>query len=54
MCYKEDEDDVSEPSWEKQEAMVRRLQKKFPDQDKEVRKTFSGFTERETGEGASC
>ncbi|XP_054466432.1 SWI/SNF-related matrix-associated actin-dependent regulator of chromatin subfamily A containing DEAD/H box 1A [Anoplopoma fimbria] len=29
-----DEDD-REPSWEKQEAMVRRLQKKFPDQDKE-------------------
>ncbi|XP_040051896.2 SWI/SNF-related matrix-associated actin-dependent regulator of chromatin subfamily A containing DEAD/H box 1A [Gasterosteus aculeatus] len=29
-----DEDDA-EPSWEKQEAMVRRLQKKFPDQDKE-------------------
>ncbi|XP_034397575.1 SWI/SNF-related matrix-associated actin-dependent regulator of chromatin subfamily A containing DEAD/H box 1A isoform X2 [Cyclopterus lumpus] len=25
----------SEPSWEKQEAMVRKLQKKFPDQDKE-------------------
>lgn len=25
----------NEPSWEKQEAMVRRLQKKFPDQDKE-------------------
>ncbi|XP_075955516.1 SWI/SNF-related matrix-associated actin-dependent regulator of chromatin subfamily A containing DEAD/H box 1A [Anarhichas minor] len=24
-----------EPSWEKQEGMVRRLQKKFPDQDKE-------------------
>lgn len=24
-----------EPSWEKQEAMVRRLQRKFPDQDKE-------------------
>ncbi|CAM9125642.1 unnamed protein product [Lampetra planeri] len=31
-----DEDDGgNEPSWEKQEAMVRRLQKKFPDQDKE-------------------
>ncbi|KAM8886607.1 SWI/SNF-related matrix-associated actin-dependent regulator of chromatin subfamily A containing DEAD/H box 1A isoform 2-T2 [Spinachia spinachia] len=29
-----DEDDA-EPSWGKQEAMVRRLQKKFPDQDKE-------------------
>ncbi|AWP07256.1 putative SWI/SNF-related matrix-associated actin-dependent regulator of chromatin subfamily A containing DEAD/H box 1A-like [Scophthalmus maximus] len=31
----DDDDDVKEPSWEKQEAMVRRLQKKFPDQDKE-------------------
>ncbi|XP_070759920.1 SWI/SNF-related matrix-associated actin-dependent regulator of chromatin subfamily A containing DEAD/H box 1A [Enoplosus armatus] len=29
------EDDNEEPSWEKQEAMVRKLQKKFPDQDKE-------------------
>ncbi|XP_023250777.1 SWI/SNF-related matrix-associated actin-dependent regulator of chromatin subfamily A containing DEAD/H box 1 [Seriola lalandi dorsalis] len=27
--------DGKEPSWEKQEAMVRKLQKKFPDQDKE-------------------
>lgn len=35
----DDEYDVKEPSWEKQEAMVRRLQKKFPDQDKEVRHT---------------
>lgn len=41
VCYKEDEDDEKEPSWEKQEAMVRRLQKKFPDQDKEVRQTFT-------------
>lgn len=40
VSYKEEEDDdVKEPSWEKQEAMVRRLQKKFPDQDKEVRHT---------------
>ncbi|XP_042344751.1 SWI/SNF-related matrix-associated actin-dependent regulator of chromatin subfamily A containing DEAD/H box 1A isoform X2 [Plectropomus leopardus] len=32
----DDEDDEGkEPSWEKQESMVRRLQKKFPDQDKE-------------------
>ncbi|XP_069379722.1 SWI/SNF-related matrix-associated actin-dependent regulator of chromatin subfamily A containing DEAD/H box 1A [Paralichthys olivaceus] len=31
----DDKDEVNEPSWEKQEAMVRRLQKKFPDQDKE-------------------
>lgn len=37
VCYKEEEEDVNEPSWEKQEAMVRRLQKKFPDLDKEVR-----------------
>ncbi|TNN67613.1 SWI/SNF-related matrix-associated actin-dependent regulator of chromatin subfamily A containing DEAD/H box 1A [Liparis tanakae] len=29
------DDDDREPSWEKQEAMVRKLQKKFPDQDKE-------------------
>ncbi|KAK9518719.1 hypothetical protein VZT92_022788 [Zoarces viviparus] len=28
-------EDDGEPSWEKQEGMVRRLQKKFPDQDKE-------------------
>lgn len=33
----EEEDEGKEPSWEKQEAMVRRLQKKFPDQDKEVK-----------------
>lgn len=32
----EDEGDKS-PSREKKEAMVRKLQKKFPDQDKEVR-----------------
>ncbi|KAE8292071.1 SWI/SNF-related matrix-associated actin-dependent regulator of chromatin subfamily A [Larimichthys crocea] len=31
----EEDDEGKEPSWEKQEAMVRRLQKKFPDQDKE-------------------
>ncbi|XP_040011692.1 SWI/SNF-related matrix-associated actin-dependent regulator of chromatin subfamily A containing DEAD/H box 1A [Xiphias gladius] len=31
----EEDNDDKEPSWEKQEAMVRRLQKKFPDQDKE-------------------
>uniref|UniRef100_A0A7N6BMR7 DNA helicase n=1 Tax=Anabas testudineus TaxID=64144 RepID=A0A7N6BMR7_ANATE len=30
-----DDDEAKEPSWEKQEAMVRRLQRKFPDQDKE-------------------
>ncbi|KAG7223402.1 hypothetical protein INR49_032229, partial [Caranx melampygus] len=30
-----DGDDDKEPSWEKKEAMVRRLQRKFPDQDKE-------------------
>jgi len=34
----EDEKEGGEPSWEKQEAMVRRLQRKFPDQDKEVRR----------------
>uniref|UniRef100_A0A3P8WTQ0 DNA helicase n=1 Tax=Cynoglossus semilaevis TaxID=244447 RepID=A0A3P8WTQ0_CYNSE len=32
-CY--DDNEEKEPSWEKQEAMVRRLQRKFPDQDKE-------------------
>ncbi|KAM4745184.1 SWI/SNF-related matrix-associated actin-dependent regulator of chromatin subfamily A containing DEAD/H box 1A [Anableps anableps] len=31
----EEEGEGKEPSWEKQEAMVRRLQKRFPDQDKE-------------------
>ncbi|XP_035514995.1 SWI/SNF-related matrix-associated actin-dependent regulator of chromatin subfamily A containing DEAD/H box 1A-like, partial [Morone saxatilis] len=31
----EEDNERNEPSWEKQEAMVRRLQKKFPDQDKE-------------------
>ncbi|CAL8344834.1 unnamed protein product [Lota lota] len=30
-----DEEEGVEPSWEKQEVMVRRLQRKFPDQDKE-------------------
>lgn len=33
----EEDNEGNEPSWEKQEAMVRRLQKKFPDQDKEVK-----------------
>lgn len=33
----EEDNEGSEPSWEKQEAMVRKLQKKFPDQDKEVK-----------------
>lgn len=33
---KTDEEDGG-PSWEAQESMVRKLQKKFPDQDKEVR-----------------
>ncbi|XP_068617188.1 SWI/SNF-related matrix-associated actin-dependent regulator of chromatin subfamily A containing DEAD/H box 1A [Brachionichthys hirsutus] len=31
----EDDGESNEPSWEKQEAMVQRLQKRFPDQDKE-------------------
>ncbi|KAM9810817.1 SWI/SNF-related matrix-associated actin-dependent regulator of chromatin subfamily A containing DEAD/H box 1A [Neosynchiropus ocellatus] len=31
----DDESDGDEPNWEKQESMVRKLQKKFPDQDKE-------------------
>lgn len=31
----EEDNEGKGPSWEKQEAMVRRLQKKFPDQDKE-------------------
>ncbi|KAM8866778.1 SWI/SNF-related matrix-associated actin-dependent regulator of chromatin subfamily A containing DEAD/H box 1A isoform 1-T1 [Synchiropus picturatus] len=31
----DDGSDGDEPNWEKQESMVRRLQKKFPDQDKE-------------------
>ncbi|XP_017269083.1 SWI/SNF-related matrix-associated actin-dependent regulator of chromatin subfamily A containing DEAD/H box 1A [Kryptolebias marmoratus] len=31
----EEENDEKEPNWEKQEAMVRRLQRRFPDQDKE-------------------
>lgn len=30
-----DDNEEKDPSWEKQEAMVRRLQRKFPDQDKE-------------------
>lgn len=32
----EEENDGQEPNWEKQEAMVRRLQRKFPKQEKEV------------------
>lgn len=39
-CY--DDNEEKEPSWEKQEAMVRRLQRKFPDQDKEVQ-TYRHF-----------
>ncbi|TDH12784.1 hypothetical protein EPR50_G00051590 [Perca flavescens] len=35
VSEEEDDDESKEPNWEKQEAMVRRLQKKFPDQDKE-------------------
>ncbi|XP_072243863.1 SWI/SNF-related matrix-associated actin-dependent regulator of chromatin subfamily A containing DEAD/H box 1A [Leuresthes tenuis] len=31
----EEENEGKEPGWEKQEAMVRKLQKRFPDQDKE-------------------
>ncbi|XP_068166653.1 SWI/SNF-related matrix-associated actin-dependent regulator of chromatin subfamily A containing DEAD/H box 1A [Antennarius striatus] len=31
----DDDDECNAPSWEKQETMVQRLQKKFPDQDKE-------------------
>ncbi|KAI3372781.1 hypothetical protein L3Q82_023239, partial [Scortum barcoo] len=31
----DEDDEGNKPSWEKQEVMVRRLQKKFPDQDKE-------------------
>ncbi|XP_070819782.1 SWI/SNF-related matrix-associated actin-dependent regulator of chromatin subfamily A containing DEAD/H box 1A [Chaetodon trifascialis] len=31
----EEDNEGKEPSWEKQEAMVRKLQKRFPDQDKE-------------------
>lgn len=34
--YDVEDSEGNEPSWEKQELMVRRLQKKFPDQDKEV------------------
>ncbi|XP_061623861.1 SWI/SNF-related matrix-associated actin-dependent regulator of chromatin subfamily A containing DEAD/H box 1A isoform X2 [Phyllopteryx taeniolatus] len=33
--YNHEDDGGNEPSWEKQEAMVKRLQKKFPNQDKE-------------------
>ncbi|KAF7662346.1 hypothetical protein LDENG_00238680 [Lucifuga dentata] len=31
----DEEDEATEPSWEKKEAMVRRLHREFPDQDKE-------------------
>ncbi|XP_055742110.1 SWI/SNF-related matrix-associated actin-dependent regulator of chromatin subfamily A containing DEAD/H box 1A-like [Salvelinus fontinalis] len=31
----EESEEGAEPSWERQEAMVRKLQRKFPDQDKE-------------------
>ncbi|KAK2837161.1 hypothetical protein Q5P01_014373 [Channa striata] len=31
----EEDNEAKKPSWDKQEAMVKRLQKKFPDQDKE-------------------
>ncbi|XP_029617971.1 SWI/SNF-related matrix-associated actin-dependent regulator of chromatin subfamily A containing DEAD/H box 1A [Salmo trutta] len=31
----EDSEEGAEPSWERREAMVRKLQRKFPDQDKE-------------------
>lgn len=36
----DDDDDDSGPSWDMQESMVRKLQKKFPDQDKEVNGTL--------------
>ncbi|XP_076010338.1 SWI/SNF-related matrix-associated actin-dependent regulator of chromatin subfamily A containing DEAD/H box 1A isoform X2 [Genypterus blacodes] len=35
VMISDDEDEKAEPSWEKQESMIRRLQRKFPDQDKE-------------------
>ncbi|XP_061673899.1 SWI/SNF-related matrix-associated actin-dependent regulator of chromatin subfamily A containing DEAD/H box 1A isoform X2 [Syngnathoides biaculeatus] len=35
FIYNNQDDGGNEPSWEKQEAMVRKLQKKFPNQDKE-------------------
>lgn len=42
LCFfvfksKVSDEEYNEHCWEKQEAMVRRLQKEFPDQDKEVR-----------------
>lgn len=37
----EEDDDDSGPSWDMQESMVRKLQKKFPDQDKEVNGTLA-------------
>lgn len=40
----EEEDEDKELSWEKQESMVRRLQKKFPDQDKVVSERMSQLT----------
>lgn len=40
----EEENEDKVPSWEKQASMVRRLQKKFPDQDKEVSERRLKFT----------
>lgn len=37
VVISDSEDETTEPSWEKQESMIRRLQRKFPDQDKEVK-----------------
>lgn len=39
-AYNDNDDENSGPSWEMRETMVRKLQKKFPDQDKEVNITF--------------
>lgn len=36
----ENDDEDGGPSWETRESMVRKLQKKFPDQDKEVKEDF--------------
>uniref|UniRef100_A0A674BMV7 DNA helicase n=1 Tax=Salmo trutta TaxID=8032 RepID=A0A674BMV7_SALTR len=36
VAAEDSEEEGAEPSWERQEAMVRKLQRKFPDQDKEV------------------
>ena len=35
------EEKGAEPNWERQETMVRKLQRKFPDQDKEVSESVS-------------